>query len=267
MLEGVNTEMDDQGKEAWIAFIAMALAALAMVILAAAVLLGCDGRINGLGKLEPDTGYDDPLDYSGMLFEGRWWRTADTQGHIWLNAWDDSTIEASVDWDAWATYGSPVYPGWRTQKLGGFAAFSLHVNQDSTVTSRLTGLWLRDSLMVPTIPMPESLGAITTRVTGTYSSRVPFYAGDVFDSTLMETVAVYDTVPGFALRFDIGAPKLEATNQTERLRRVGPHGEPGQELTAERPQAVRVAGRGAGSALGGHHPLPRPAAPDRREGE
>ena len=202
-----------------------ALVLVAIIVLMVA-LAGCDGRRQGY-PLRPDVAASDPTAYSGLLYEGKWQRDSAFSGYAWLNAWDDSTIDCIAYWRGWSFYGPAYDPDrYRGDHLRGVAVFSIHVNLDSTLSSKLQWVGLKDSNGVANLPLPDSLGALAFKVEGHYASIDSFFLYQVYDSTLAQWVNVWTYEPVFNIRVTSKAAKLEERTIVEKLRRIGPHGEP-----------------------------------------
>jgi len=195
-----------------------------LLIVLVLLLAGCDGRRQGY-PLRPDVGASDPSAYSGLLYEGKWQRDSAFSGYAWLNAWDDSTIDCVAVWKGYGVWGTPSYPKYG-DFFRGVAVFSIHVNLDSTLSSKLQWVGLKDSNGVANLPLPDSLGALAFKVEGHYASIDSFYLYQSYDSTLAQWVNVWTYEPAFNIRVTSKAAKLEERTIVEKLRRIGPHGEP-----------------------------------------
>lgn len=196
----------------------VALVCLALFVLLALFILGCDRR-EDYGTRPEVTG-GDPGGYEWGGLEGRWWRGEGNPGWAYLTAWDDSVIDCVARVESWGTwrYGSNEFKGDYFRLL---AVFSLHVRPDSTLESLLRGVWMADPVGAYTLALPESLGAVVAGVTGRFTQADSFYAGQVYHEPDWSDSFV--VMPGFDVLVSVAAPKLERVTVLEKLRRVGGH--------------------------------------------
>lgn len=196
--------------------IAVGFLALFLWLYLLLMMAGCSPAPTSPSARAATEGYAAPGD---TLWSGFWAREPAYWGNVYVNAWDDSTLNCVAVFHGWTRWG--LLNREFGEHLWWIAVFDLHLEPDSTVTSKLLGTWTQDSLGVFNQPLPDSLGTVQADVVGTYSLADSFFTGQMEDTTGY-WIDVYEVKPGLRLIATAGAPKLDQVSRWELLQRIGP---------------------------------------------
>lgn len=204
-----------ESQESLAAFIVLVIVAIALIILAAVVLLGCDGRIQGTA--EPQVFNSLPLGYEvGPMF-GRWesgsgWRL--DCGQQVFNGFAPAKF-----WTCWPTSGAFKAP---SQSINALVVYDLAMGTDSSGVGEVQFVGIRHFYGEPlNTPLPDSLSSTVFTLHARYRSDDSLWTGEsVFDTTLQEFFPTYDVRPAWRCTLWVSGAKVYPVAVNARLTRV-----------------------------------------------